>query len=802
MNVLVLCRQRFLGIILLVSLLLTSTAPAIAQTAAAQRDIPASYQTPTGVQSNNLPVPMVHQVWDTVDSFDGNWACGPTSAVMALAYYQKIPARAITINSGGSHTNDYGFYVSNIYDAYGNRFTRSMPDASGRPAQGSYGHGTDNACGGPCGVAWRIQDYIEKHGVATEFSGRWNTTAQQDIDFVRQQIDRGYLVLAAGSFNGLAHIVLVRGYTDDGQFIINDPYGNPLIPSTYGRQRNGENITVGFGNNLREISWMIVVKGVREVSNATIEADNQVLTLGSTLNSTIAPNNDEDTFWFDGNAGTNIKINMSAANSSIDTYLTLFTPDGRLLKYNDDANGSTNSEIAVSLPSSGRYKIIANSYNRASSGNYTIALAQLAASNADTDDQRWLPLETPIEGTISPNSDLDTYYFSGSANSVVNIRMNKIDASLDSWLDLYAPSGTRLTSDDDGGGSYNSWIAFRLPANGTYRIVARSWNAASNGRYKIRVSADRNNFALSADTDSSSEDSALNSASLATDGNSRTAWISGAAISQTLRVDLGEVKQLDQAIIRWGAGFATDYGVYYQDTNGDWQPTFATQSGDGDVDIVNFSPIQARYISLAMWGHASLYDSYEIQEFEMHDNSSILIPLVPPGDESKPEETNVTPLVPLAPEPEGKDAQSFALGADQESFPLADEDGAIYAPTLQITDTYRPPTVTLNISNTILWAGTTLTATAVNAHDQDNNQVGNGIIAYRWLLVDTVNGPSGYLTTPIGDQPTLEIADSDKLQPGTYRLALQVQDDEGSWSEIVSQLITVPNNIFLPLVSK
>jgi hypothetical protein len=790
---------RFKALLLSMALVFQLAKPAIAQHEPAQPLAPAHSSTSATPQGNNWPAPMVHQVWDTADEFNGYWACGPTSAVMALAYYQKIPPRAITINSGGVHTNDYGFYVSNIYEANGRRFDTSKPDASGRLAYGAYGQTIGWYCDGYCSGMEPIRNYIRAHGLEAETSNRSSTTTQQDLDYVKEQIDRGYLVIASGTFNGLGHIVLIRGYTDDGRFILNDPYGDPNSPGTYGRTRNGENVTIGFGNNLRFIKWMVVVKGTRAGNNRAVETDNQLLTVGASFNSTIAPNNDDDTFWFDGAAGANIKITMNATSSAIDTFLTLYAPDGRELARNDDANNSTNSEIRAALPTAGRYRFVAGSYNRASGGNYTVAVSQINTPNVEMDDQRWLAFGAPLAGAITPMTDRDTYYFSGSAGTVVNIRMNKANTTLDSWLELYSPSGTFLAYNDDGGGDLNSWLAYRLPVNGTYRIIARSYNLSSNGPYQIRVATDRNNFALGVDADASSVGTPLDDATLATDGSQATAWVSGEAMSQTLRIDLGAVKRLDQAVIRWGEGYATAYGIYYQDAANRWQPLFATQSGDGDVDILGFPAVQARYVTLALWGRPDLTNGYTIREFELHDTSSVLIPLVPPDDMTKPEETNVMPLIPLAPEPDGKAAQPFALGADQESFPLADGDGASHAPQLQITDSYRFPTTTLQIGATTLWSGTTITATAINAHDQDTNQQGSGIVAYRWALIQRSIGPSGNLVIPVGEQATVEITDTAKLEPGDYLLTLQVQDDEGSWSAPVAQTITIPAKLFLPV---
>jgi hypothetical protein len=70
----------------------------------------------------NYDVPYVHQKWDTPewwDSFNptrwgGEWACGPTSAVMALAYFHQLAPHPITVDKPPywyDHHSDYGWYV-------------------------------------------------------------------------------------------------------------------------------------------------------------------------------------------------------------------------------------------------------------------------------------------------------------------------------------------------------------------------------------------------------------------------------------------------------------------------------------------------------------------------------------------------------------------------------------------------------------------------------------------------------------------------------------------------------------------
>jgi hypothetical protein len=802
--------QRSFSMLIIISILMVSNPTS----APAQSNVPDIVDQPQSTKGDvvNLSVPMVRQVWDTADDFNGNCACGPTSAVMALAYFQKIRPIPITVSAGGSHTTDYGFHVSNEYAATnGRRFSQASRTCSppfrngawavnGAAKAGAWGSTTS----GGNGVSNLILQYLLNHGIEAEFLNRASTNPSDDKAVLRQALSQGFPVITSVRMKGLSHIVLVRGYTDDDQFILNDPYGTPSDANyTSGGSRGGENVRVRFqgGSVWTAINWFIIVKGQGGANTPRRDTDDnrRFDNFGQTKSGTIDPNNDDDIYWFNGTAGASAKLNLNTTAGGLDAYLELYTPDGRLLARNDDANGTRNSEIQVSLPTTGDYKIIAHSYNLASNGRYDLALNSV--SNTDTDDSRQLPSTGSMPGTITPTTDRDTYYFSGSAGTVVNLRMNKTDAALDSYLELYSPTGAKLAENDDGGGNRNSWIAYRLPVNGAYRVVARSFNFASSGRYNISLQTQRTNYALSLAPDASSQEEESISPAYATDGDTATAWSSGEAAAQRLMLDLGETRTINQAIIRWNGGdYATGYGLYYQDSNGAWQPLFATDSGNGDVDVLEFASITTAHVLIEMWQKPELVNGYSISEFEVHNTDSVLIPLVPPDDTDKPEETNVTPLVPLAPDPEGKDAAAFALGSDQESFPLSDADATSHAPSVQVIDTYRFPTTTLTLSGDLLLLGGSITATAVNPHDQDSHQVGTGITAYRWTLIPTDIGPSGGFVIPVGDQATLTLSSSEKLDPGQYHLQLEVQDDEGSWSQPVSELITISWNLFLPMV--
>lgn len=78
-----------------------------------------------------------------------------------------------------------------------------------------------------------------------------------------------------------------------------------------------------------------------------------------------------DEYTFDGKEGQQITITLES--SDFDTYLAVFTPDNKLLQEHDDINqNNSNSEITVTLPASGTYRVIVNAYDSKGKGKYLL----------------------------------------------------------------------------------------------------------------------------------------------------------------------------------------------------------------------------------------------------------------------------------------------------------------------------------------------------------------------------------------------------------------------------------------------
>lgn len=60
--------------------------------------------------------------------------------------------------------------------------------------------------------------------------------------WVKQQLNANLLVVTSGSVFGYGHIILIRGYTDDNRWYVNDPYGYQ-VSGNY----NGANVIYTWG---------------------------------------------------------------------------------------------------------------------------------------------------------------------------------------------------------------------------------------------------------------------------------------------------------------------------------------------------------------------------------------------------------------------------------------------------------------------------------------------------------------------------------------------------------------------------
>ncbi|MCD6594222.1 T9SS type A sorting domain-containing protein [bacterium] len=174
---------------------------------------------------SDLWVPYLHQCYDVQDDFNGSASCGPTSALMAIQRYNKLPAHTISCSWPYVHTHDFGWYVPNEYEFDG--FVFDHPGLAPRVSDYYSDTTVYGAHGLCCSPTTRTGTYgdslvflINHHDLyscwlnGTEYVVSWSTYTGE--------IDNGYPVpaLLPGHYN------CFRGYFTDHVIISNDPYGD------------------------------------------------------------------------------------------------------------------------------------------------------------------------------------------------------------------------------------------------------------------------------------------------------------------------------------------------------------------------------------------------------------------------------------------------------------------------------------------------------------------------------------------------------------------------------------------------
>ena len=210
-------------------------APQSVATAAPQvESVPAAaVATPNVVTTNGTtvqlsPVPYVNQVYDTADDFAGGYSCcNATASIMAIQYYNRLPPRPITCTRGGSHTSNYGFYISEKYSYNGAVFDIASSAAWGTDLEGYYGgfgYFLQDDPGTSSGRSTRLMEYIADHGLTSALDN------SPTISEARTEINANHPIVVLNMLTDAGHYITCIGYIQ-GQYslIFNDPYGNKNI---------------------------------------------------------------------------------------------------------------------------------------------------------------------------------------------------------------------------------------------------------------------------------------------------------------------------------------------------------------------------------------------------------------------------------------------------------------------------------------------------------------------------------------------------------------------------------------------
>jgi len=164
-------------------------------------------------------IPYVNQRYDTPNWFNGNWACGATSAIQCIAYFGLVHQWPVWVSSPFYHVSDYGNYICEIYTYNGTTFNIGGRDPNGNIGYGGYGYIIKNNW---ANTKAYMRDYAIIHGLSSAVD--WSPTRGK---VVTEILNEDPFVLL-NSLTSSGHYISVIGYDniDTTTVIVNDPYGN------------------------------------------------------------------------------------------------------------------------------------------------------------------------------------------------------------------------------------------------------------------------------------------------------------------------------------------------------------------------------------------------------------------------------------------------------------------------------------------------------------------------------------------------------------------------------------------------
>jgi len=166
----------------------------------------------------SFEAPYFHQVYDTPDWFDGHWACGATSAMMALTYYNILSPMPCSCSYPYPHESSHGRYICEIYSFNGYTYNIGGYDPNGRLGYGGYGFIIQNNWADTKG---NMAKYARQHGLGSFVD--WSPTYSK----LKANINEAFPVVILNSLTNAGHYILGIGYNNSQHSVIlNDPYGN------------------------------------------------------------------------------------------------------------------------------------------------------------------------------------------------------------------------------------------------------------------------------------------------------------------------------------------------------------------------------------------------------------------------------------------------------------------------------------------------------------------------------------------------------------------------------------------------
>ncbi|MFT4912289.1 MAG: hypothetical protein ACI9YM_000863 [Brevundimonas sp.] len=212
------------------------------------------------------------------------------------------------------------------------------------------------------------------------------------------------------------------------------------------------------------------------------------------------PETEEGSFYdaYSFRARTGDRVGIRLASTAFDPVVRVGRMNGNEfveLAQNDDGpgGGALDSYLVFTAPGNETFIVRVTPLSETGTGAYTLSLSEVAPVAPGES----ITIGESIDGELNESDGkndagqtADGYRFSGQGGQRLQATMTS--SAFDTYLELFsidAASGalTSLRSDDDGGEGTDSRLTYTLPADGEYRLEARSFSGDATGAYSLSL---------------------------------------------------------------------------------------------------------------------------------------------------------------------------------------------------------------------------------------------------------------------------------------------------------------------------
>ena len=330
------------------------------------------------------------------------------------------------------------------------------------------------------------------------------------------------------------------------------------------------------------------------------------LAVGGSETGTLETTGDSDWFGISLTAGNSYTFSLNGITLT-DPYLRLYNSSGTLIQFNDDANGSLNSELSFIPDSSGTYYLSAGSYLGNDTGTYSISASVSTVQDQEPGTGSGSGNTDQANGSIDYSGDTDRFssYFEAGTTYTISLEGSSTNAGtlVDPILQLYGPDARLISSNDDGGVGLNSELVYTATSSGNYEVVASGYGS-SVGTYTLNLTSTRSGDSVADNTSTTHS---------ITEGGKVTGEIDFANDSDWYQVQLTAGTQYSITLNGKSTTLAAlaDPTVKLYDASGN----FITSDDDGGIGLnssLQYSATQSGTYYIAATGYGDGTGGYEL----------------------------------------------------------------------------------------------------------------------------------------------------------------------------------------------